>query len=112
MPDKPEKHAVFSDRMKNWFNAFQGARDELARLDEIYTNETVSGAHADFVDTPNASKQEHIDGIVFMRGLVDFVKGGVVPTLDRREFLNRVLSPATPIGPAAAAAIDKILRLP
>ncbi|KKN09817.1 hypothetical protein LCGC14_1042900 [marine sediment metagenome] len=80
-----EKHAVFSDREKNWFNQFQNLRDEAGRLDEIYTNETTSGADADFVDTPNASKQEHIDGIVFMRRLVDFVEGGVVPTLDRRS---------------------------
>ncbi len=80
-----EKHAVFSDRMKNWMNSFQNLRDELARLEEIYTNETTSGAHADFVDTGNASKQEHIDGIVLMQSLVDFVEGGVVPTLDRRS---------------------------
>ncbi len=80
-----EKHAVFSDRMKNWMNSFQNLRDELARLEEIYTNETTSGDDVDFVDTANASKQEHIDGIVFMQGLVDFVEGGVVPTLDRRS---------------------------
>ncbi len=80
-----EKHAVFSDRMKNWMNSFQNLRDELARLDEIYTNETTSGANADFVDTSNATKQEHIAGIVFMRAMVDFVEGGTVPTLDRRS---------------------------
>ena len=80
-----EKHAVFSDRMKNFMDSFQNLRDEMARLNEIYTNEAISGAHADFVDTPNATKQEHIDGIVLMRRLVDFVEGNAVATLDRRS---------------------------
>jgi hypothetical protein len=79
------KHDVFSERMKNWMNSFQNLRDELARMDEIYTNETASGADAAFVTTDNASKQEHIDGIVLMRALVDFTEGSAVATLDRRS---------------------------
>ena len=83
-----EKHSVFSDRMKNWMNSFQNLRDELARMDEIYINETVSGADADFVDTSNATKKEHIAGIVFMRDLVDFTEGNAVSTLDRRSNIS------------------------
>ena len=79
------KHDVFSQRMKNWFNSYQNLRDELARLDEIYTNETASGTDAAFVSTDNATKQEHIDGIVFMRAVVDFTEGAAVSTLDRRS---------------------------
>lgn len=77
------KHAIFSDRMKAWFDSFQNLRDELIRLDEIYINETTSGADVAFVDTGNATKQEHIDGIVLMRAMKDFVEGGAVATLDR-----------------------------
>lgn len=83
-----EKHSVFSGRMKNWFNSFQNLRDELSRLDEIYLNETVSGADVAFIDTDNATKQEHIDGISLMRDLVDFVEGGAVTTLDRRPNIS------------------------
>lgn len=79
------KHAVFSDRMKNWMNSFQNLRDELARMDEIYTNETSSGADAAFLDTDNATKQEHVDGVVMMRAMVDFTEGEAVATLDRRS---------------------------
>ena len=82
------KHAVFSDRMKNWMNSFQNLRDELARLDEIYTNETSSGSDESFIDTSNATKQEHIDGIVMMRALVDFSEGNAVATSDRRSNIS------------------------
>jgi hypothetical protein len=77
------KHSIFSSRMKNWFDSFQNLRDELARMDAIYVNETSSGADSDFVDNSTATKQEHIDGIVFMRALVDFTEGNAVSTLDR-----------------------------
>ena len=77
------KHIVFSVRLKNWFGSFQNLRDELARLDEQYVHETASGTDENFADTEIASVQEHIDGIVFMRALKDFVEGGVVSQLDR-----------------------------
>lgn len=82
------KHGVFSERMKNWFNSFQNLRDELARLDEIYTNETASGADTNFTDTSIATAQEHDEGIVFMRAVVDFTEGGTVPVLDRRNNIS------------------------
>ncbi len=78
------KHNVFSDRMMNWFKTFQSLRDELERLDEIYIHETAYGADSAFDDTTNATKQEHIDGVVFLLALRDFVEGGVVPQIDRR----------------------------
>ena len=77
------KHQRFSERMELWFRTFQAQRDELLQIDEIYTNETASGTDADFTDTTIATEQEHIDGIVFMRALKDFVENGVVPQLDR-----------------------------
>jgi len=83
-----DKHAVFSGRMRNWFLAFQGLRDELLRLDEIYVNETASGEAAEFVDTDIATKQEHVDGIVFLRAIKDFTEGTAVATLDRRSNIS------------------------
>lgn len=77
------KHDVFSGRMKNWFNSLQNLRDELGRLDEIYTHEAASGDDDAFTDTDIATKAEHVAGIVFMRALVDFVENGVVSQADR-----------------------------
>lgn len=42
---------------------------EMETLDDIYINETASGAHADFTDTNIATEQEHIDAIVAMRAM-------------------------------------------
>ena len=77
------KHQIFSQRSEQWMRTFQTLRDELAKLDELYVNETASGAHADFTDTAIATKQEHIDAINMMRALVDFTEGNAVATLDR-----------------------------
>ncbi len=57
-------------------------------MDEIYTNETASGVDAAFVDMDIATAQEHVDGIVFMRDLVDFIEGNAVATLDRRSNIS------------------------
>ena len=81
-----DKHGHFSRRMQHWFKTFQVLRDELTKLDEIYTNETSSGSDAAFVTTGIATKQEHIDGIVFMRALDDFNDGSAaVSQTDRRS---------------------------
>ncbi len=77
------KHRVFSQRMKAWFEALQNLRDEAVRLDEIYTNETASGSDAAFQATNVATKQEHIDGIVFLRAFKDFIENGAVSRADR-----------------------------
>lgn len=82
MYDK-NKHAVFSARMANWFRQLQNLREEAARLDAIYVHETSSGGDAAFVTTENATKQEHIDGIVFMRAFVALIDGGSVSQVDR-----------------------------
>ena len=77
------KHDVFSGRMKNWFMSLQNLRDEAARLDAIYLNEAVSGEDAAFVDTETATKQEHIDGIVFIRTFQAMIENGEVAQADR-----------------------------
>ena len=79
------KHQRFSERVQQWFMTYQALRDEMARIDEIYTNETSSGSDAAFVTTDIATKHEHIDGIVFMRALDDFTDGSAaVSQTDRR----------------------------
>lgn len=69
------KHAVFSQRVEAWMKQAQELRDEASRLNLIYTSEAASGADSAFVDTAIATKQEHIDGIVFMRTFRDFCAG-------------------------------------
>ena len=62
------KHAVFSNRVKASMVALHDSINrEMEVLDDIYTDVTVSGTHADFTDTDNATKQEHVDAIVAMR---------------------------------------------
>ena len=82
------KHQRFSERMQQWMKTFQAQRDELARIDEIYTNETASGGDAAFTDTDIATEQEHIDGIVMMRALKDFVENSAVATADRTQSIS------------------------
>ena len=77
------KHDVFSRRMENWMKTVQALRDEIAKLDEIYVNETASGADDAYTDTAIATEAEHTDAIVFGRAFVDFIENGAVSTLDR-----------------------------
>ncbi len=63
----------------------------MNRLQGIYLNETASGIDANFVGTDNATKQEHIDMIVFMEAHKNFIEGGDVPTLDRRPNMTPFL---------------------
>lgn len=63
------KHAVFSERVRNFVTQLQGLREEAARLDLIYTNEAESGSHGDYGDTDIATAAEHTEAIVFMRSL-------------------------------------------
>ena len=86
-----QKHDVFSTRVQNFCTSFQSQIEEAARLDAIYTQETVSGADPAFTDTGIATKQEHIDMIVFMRAFKDFRDGGAVPQLDREPNLTPFL---------------------
>ncbi len=83
--------AEFSKRIQNFCTSFQSQIEEALRLDEIYINETVSGANVDFVDTDIATEQEHVDMIVFMRALSDFRNGGEVDTLNRISNLTPFL---------------------
>ena len=82
------KHEVFSDRMRDFFGSVQNLLEEGERLDQIYINETASASDVAFVDTSNATKQEHIDGIVFFRAYRDFIVGNAVVTLDRRPNIS------------------------
>ena len=64
------KHQVFSQRIKNvMFAIHDHINRESEVLDDIYINETTSGAHADFVDTALGTKQEHIAAITALRAM-------------------------------------------
>lgn len=80
-----DDHTVFSRRMQRFFSRVQALRDEAAKLSEIYTNETMSGADPEFVDTPIATKVEHIAGITYMSAFEAFHENAAVSTLDRTQ---------------------------
>ena len=62
------KHQVFSDRVKAAMRTVHDTINrEMETLDDIYINETASGADAAFTDTDNATEQEHVDAITTMR---------------------------------------------
>ena len=84
-------HERFSERVQKFMVIVQGLRDEGEAIDQVYVNETASGSDSEFVDTPIATKQEHIDAIVFYRVFKDFVEGGAVATLDRRANITPFL---------------------
>ena len=66
-----QKHQAFSSRMQNWITNLRAAYAEAGELDDIYTEEAESGAHADFVDNATATEAEHVAGIVLMRRIRD-----------------------------------------
>lgn len=70
-----QKHEVFSQRMTNWMRTLWELKTESERLDAIYVQETGSGTDSAFADTSQATEQEHVDGIVFMRAFQDFIDG-------------------------------------
>lgn len=86
------KHQLFSDRCKNLATAYQNLREEAAKLDAIYVNETASGADAAFVDTGNATKAEHQDLITTMRAYKDFFENVQVSAADRTQHITPFLA--------------------
>ena len=67
------QHNKFSQRCENWIQNLRAAYDEAGKIDDIYTNETVSGTDPAFVDTPIATKAEHTEAINVMRRLRDML---------------------------------------
>ena len=84
-----QKHDKFSDRMTLLFHAIQSVLDEGEKLDQIYLNETGPGTDPAWVDTENATADQHVDGITFYRALRDFVDGSAQPPQsDRRSNIS------------------------
>lgn len=77
------KHKLFAAQMTNWFRTLQTLRTEAVRLDDIYVQEGESGGNAAFLATDEVTKQELIDGIVFMRTFKNLCEGGVVSDTNR-----------------------------
>jgi hypothetical protein len=78
-----DDHVTFTRREQAWFLQLQKLRELAAKLIAIYTEETASGANPNFVTTGIASKQEYIDGIVFMGHFKNLIENGVVDQADR-----------------------------
>jgi hypothetical protein len=69
------KHSNFSDRMTNWMRQLWQMKQEAESLTAIYQQESNYGADAAFTDTENATKQEHIDAIVFQESFKAVIDG-------------------------------------
>ena len=82
------KMDIFSRRIRNLALALQDIREEGARLDAIYTNETVSGTDAAYDDTEIATASEHTDIINLIRDLEDFFTNQAVSQADRQTNLS------------------------
>jgi len=82
------KHAIWTERCKNYAKTVQAVWEEGQRLNEIYTNETASGSDAAFVANSLASKQEFIDMVVLMQAFDAFLNNSAVATADRMANLT------------------------
>lgn len=82
------KMATFSRRCQNLMLALQSIRDEGARLDAIYTNETASGTDGSWDDTEIATASEHVDVITLVRDLDDFLTNQSVSAADRQATIT------------------------
>ena len=83
-----DDHKAFSRRMQKLMLRIQAIRDEAKKLVEIYFNESAYGAAPEFVDTAIASKQEHIDAVVYCGQFADFHEDEAVVTADRTQVIT------------------------
>lgn len=84
-------HQVFSRRCRNLCASLQNTREEAERLLAIYTNESLSGADADFTDTDIALEAEHVDVMVLCGDIKKFFENEAVGTNDRQQWLTPFL---------------------
>ena len=85
------KNDQFSRRVRAFMLRVQSLREEAKRLVAIYQNETGSGAHEDFSGTEIATKEEHIDAIVWMMEFANFNDNAPVPQNDRQQWITPFL---------------------
>ena len=84
-------HQKFTVRMQKFMQNMNALRAEGKAIEEIYVNETGSGGDVDFIDTEIATKQEHIDGIVYIMAVEAFNENMAVATLDRTQQMTPFL---------------------
>jgi len=83
-----DDHDKFSRRLQRLMLRFQACRDEAAKLQEIYTNEALSGSAEEFVGNAIASEQEHIDGILYLSSFAAFNENDAVSQVDRTQWIT------------------------
>ena len=87
------QHSKFTDRMTNFMRAIWQLKQEAASLTAIYQQETSYGAHADFVDGADITKQELIDAIVFQEAYTNVITGAAaISQTDRTANVTPFLS--------------------
>ena len=65
------KHNAFSKRCQSFMATLEQAYIEAGRLNDIYTQEALSGSDPAWVDTEIATAAEHVDAILVMQRLRD-----------------------------------------
>lgn len=82
---------VFNARCKSFMASAQNLRQEAAKLVAIYTNETVSGADPEWVETNGITTDEHVDAILFFQDFKKFCENQAVTTQDRQQWMTPFL---------------------
>ena len=62
-------HSNWAGRMTELVRVIYQSKQEIEKLDAIYTNEAESGSHSDFGDTSVNTEQELIDGVTAARAI-------------------------------------------
>ncbi len=78
----------FSQRCKAFMASLQNLRQEGAKLEAIYTNETGSGSDPEWTDTNGIAEAEHVDAILMFQDLKKLCENLSVATLDRQQWIT------------------------
>ena len=81
-------HRTYSRRTQKLVLRIQAIRDEAKKLLDIFVHEAAEGTDPQFVDTPIASAQEHIDAMEYLEDFARFHANGEVATKDRVPLLT------------------------
>ena len=79
---------TFSQRCKALMASLQNLRQEAAKLEAIYANETGSGSDPDWDDVGGITASEHVDAILMFQDLKKFCENEAVATIDRQTWIT------------------------
>ncbi len=79
---------TFSQRCKTFMASVQNLRQEAAKLEAIYANETASGADPEWGDVNGVLAAEHVDAILFFQDFKKFCENEAVAQADRQQWIT------------------------